>query len=157
MTGPWVPTTSSSQCPRLLLPSIHSSLRLPRVPGHSEVRTSAAATLQEQRLYCGLTLSANPPLLPSIPREKQNGAMLGTVQNMRSQTAFNPLFQRTFISRGVKKKKVNSILIHACPCCSASKVVSPSPPTAGRAPRSLLVCSCLRTRGRMPLACRWIH
>lgn len=36
------------------LPSIHSSLRLPRVPGHSEVRTSAAATLLEHRLYCSL-------------------------------------------------------------------------------------------------------
>ncbi|KAF3852502.1 hypothetical protein F7725_005857 [Dissostichus mawsoni] len=69
-------------------PALHpSSLRLPRVSGHSEVRTSAAATLLEQRLYCSLTLSANPPLLPSIPREK--GAMLARAGGLSWMVALN--------------------------------------------------------------------
>lgn len=155
MTGPWVPTTLLLIMPPP--PALHPFfIEVARVLGHSEVRTSAAATLLGHRLYCS-------------PRP-QCQTLLGYSQSLLKSRKEHCLVEYRTEGLSVWRlstsslsltvayiSELNSILIHACPCWSALEILSWSPPTAGCAPRSLLVCSRLYTRGRMPLECRWIH
>lgn len=130
-----------------LLPFIYSSWRVRRVPGHSWVRTSAtpaAASLEPSS-----ELRVPPQIIPV--QEKQSTCV----------SSLAPLWKIRL--PGYKKNEVYTNPHVVCYGNTQPQCPPPLHPppnrrsTPGCTPRSLLVCSRLPTRGRMPPECRWIH